>query len=303
MVLLRLIGAFGLWFIIYNTWPFSLVLGIGAIAVWIAMAVTKSSQRGRPTPAQRALATPWPAARPSLQKPKQRRAVMPSLPPTSIASAIDQLSPSIACRSGSLFYSGPSAFEGYRPLYILGLNPGGSPTAQVDETVERDVTEWRALTKPWSAYLDESWQGRPPGTHGMQPRMRHMFGQLGLDLCEVPASNVVFVRSANEAALSAEKATLLPQCWPVHDAVIRRLEVRLVLCLGGTAGRWVRDALGAHQLLDRFSEQNARGWTSEAHLTPDGRAVVSVTHPGRADWRNPAADPTPLVRAVLDRVA
>lgn len=228
---------------------------------------------------------------------------MSSLQPKSIATAIDQLSPSIAHRSGSLFYSGPSAFEGHRPLYILGLNPGGSPITQADETVAHDLTEWKALTKPWSAYLDESWQGRPPGAHGMQPRMRHMFDQLGLNLREVPASNVVFVRSANEAALAAEKASLLSQCWPVHDAVIRDLDVRVILCLGGTAGRWVRDAVGAHQLLDRFFERNARGWTSEAHLAPDRRAVVTVTHPGRADWRNPAADPTPLVRAVLDRVA
>jgi NACalpha-BTF3-like transcription factor len=223
--------------------------------------------------------------------------------PTSIEAAIGQLPPQISKRSGSVFYSGPSAFEGHRPLYILGLNPGGSPIVQADETIARALSDWKALNRPWSAYLDESWQGRSPGTHGMQPRMRHMFDQLGLDLREVPASNVVFVRSANETALAAEKATLLPLCWPVHETVINNLSVRTILCLGGTAGRWVRDAMGAHRLLDRFSEQNARGWTSEAHIAPDGRAVVTVTHPGRADWRNPAADPTPLVRAVIDRVA
>ena len=228
---------------------------------------------------------------------------MPNQQAMSIASAIDQMSPTIANRSGSVFYSGPSAFEGHRALYILGLNPGGSPIKQANETVERDLSEWKALTKPWSAYLDESWQGRPPGTHGMQPRMRHMFEQLGFDLREVPASNVMFVRSTNEAALAAEKVSLLPQCWPVHAAVISELNVRTILCLGGTAGRWARDALGAHQILDRFVERNARGWTSEAHIASDGRAVVTVTHPGRADWRNPAADPTPLVRAVLDRTA
>lgn len=227
---------------------------------------------------------------------------MHSPAPASIASAIEALPPAVALRSGSLFYSGPSAFTGQRPVYILGLNLGGSPISQSDETVERDMAEWKALSEPWSAYLDESWQGRPPGTHGMQPRIRHMFNELGIDLRDVPASNVVFVRSANEAALAAEKAMLLPQCWPIHEAVIRDLNVGLVLCLGGTAGRWVREAFGAYQLIDQFSEQNARGWTSEAHLASDGRAVVTVTHPGRADWRNPAADPTQLVRRVLDRL-
>jgi hypothetical protein len=226
---------------------------------------------------------------------------MPNAQPASILSAVEQISPSIMHRSGSLFYSGPSAFQGQRPLYVLGLNPGGSPVAQAAETVERDLADWRALKAPWSAYLDESWQGKPAGTHGMQPRMRHMFDRLGLDLREVPASNVVFVRSANEAALASEKAALLSQCWTVHGAVIRDLGIRTILCLGTTAGRWTREAIGAHELIDRFQESNDRGWTSEARIAADGRAVVTVTHPGRADWRNSAADPTPLVKAVLER--
>ena len=221
--------------------------------------------------------------------------------PASIFSAVEQLSPSIMRRSGSLFYSGPSAFQGRRPLYVLGLNPGGSPVAQAAETVERDLADWRALTAPWSAYLDESWQGKPAGTHGMQPRMRHMFDRLSLDLREIPASNVVFVRSANEATLAREKAALLSQCWPVHATVIRDLGIRTILCLGTTAGRRTREAIGAHEPINRFQESNDRGWTSEAHIAADGRAVVTVTHPGRADWRNPAADPTPMVKAVLER--
>ena len=52
---------------------------------------------------------------------------------------------------------------------------------------------------------------------------------------------------------------------------------------------------------DTSVEANARGWASETHAASDGRWVVTVTHPGLADWRNPAADPTPLVRAALGR--
>jgi hypothetical protein len=118
---------------------------------------------------------------------------------------------------------------------------------------------------------------------------------------EVPASNVVFVRSTDEAALAAEKAALLEQCWPVHAAVIDALGVSTILCLGGTAGRWVRTLLGANELAGRFTERNARGWANEAHVGASGVCVVTLTHPGRADWRNPAADPTPLVREMLAR--
>lgn len=222
--------------------------------------------------------------------------------PDPIATSMEQLSPSTLGRSGALFYSGPSAFQGHRDLYILGLNPGGSPVSQASETVARSLEEWKGRAAPWSAYLDDSWLGKPPGTHGMQPRMRHVFERLGLNLREVPASNVVFVRSTSEETLGREKEVLLKQCWVVHDAVLRSLGIGTVLCLGGTAGRWTREAIGADRLIDRFREQNARGWSSEAHVAPDGRAVVTVTHPGRADWRNPAADPTPLIRAVLARI-
>lgn len=221
-------------------------------------------------------------------------------PLQSIEMALAALPAALSERSGSIFYSGRDAFSAPCPLYLLGLNPGGSPVLQAEQTIGRDRQEWPDRPSHWSRYLDESWLGNPPGTHGMQPRIGHMFGRLGLDLRRVPASNVVFVRTASERMLAAEKAELLASCWPVHEAVIRALEVRAVLCLGKTAGRWVRDALGAQRLLGTFRETNGRGWQSEAHSDPAGRTVITVTHPSRADWRNPEADPTPFVRSVLD---
>jgi len=218
-----------------------------------------------------------------------------------INAAIDQLPHSLIQRSGGLFYSGPRAFEKKCPLYILGLNPGGSPTEMANATIQQHISQWRSISQPWSEYVDVSWQNKEPGTYGLQPRMKHLFANLGIDLRAVPASNCVFVRSIDETALAAEKARLFEQCWPVHDAVIRSLGVHTILCLGGTAGKWVRKAIGADRLLDRFVERNKRGWASEAHVAADGRAVVTLTHPGRANWRNPVADPSELVRAVLDR--
>ena len=218
--------------------------------------------------------------------------------PLGFAALVD---PALHGRSGSVFYTGRAAFAQKAPLYILGLNPGGSPEAQADETIGRDLADWGDLPERWSAYKDESWNGATAGTWGMQPRMLHMFEKLGLDPHCVPASNVVFVRSNGEAALAHEKAVLLRQCWPVHQAVIERLGTSTILCLGGTAGKWMRDYLGAAALAGRFRETNARGWASEAHLNAGNVCVITVTHPGRADWRNPAADPTPLVREMLAR--
>tara|TARA_R100000501_G_scaffold10060_1_gene19703 strand:+ start:1437 stop:2129 length:693 start_codon:yes stop_codon:yes gene_type:complete len=218
-----------------------------------------------------------------------------------IHAALDALPERVLRRSGSVFYTGPDAFAGPADLYILGLNPGGSPIAQADETVARDIEEWRQLKQSWSAYADESWAGRVPGKFGMQARMLHMFDEVGLDPRKTPASNMFFVRSEGEAQMAAEKADLMQLCWPVHAAVIDAVQVKTVLCLGGTTGNGMRARLRADREIARWSEKNLRGWTSTAHEAENGTAVITVSHPSRADWRNPASDPSPLIREVLRR--
>ena len=219
----------------------------------------------------------------------------------SVEDAVGRLPDALWPESGRLFYTGRTAFERASELYVLGLNPGGSPDKQADETIARDLDEWKQRPASWSAYVDDSWGGKPSGAGRMQRRVRHLFRALCLDIRAVPASNVVFVRTATEAALTDRKAELLQQCWPVHEMIIHELDIRTILCLGKTAGRWCRDRLGATHFAGDFREQNNKGWTSKVHLAIDGRAVVTLTHPSRANWRNPSADPTPLVRAVLER--
>ena len=63
---------------------------------------------------------------------------------------------SIYRRSGSVFYSGRSAFSQASDIYVLGLNPGGSPIVQARETIERDIAMAHSARTEWSAYLDES---------------------------------------------------------------------------------------------------------------------------------------------------
>jgi len=81
-----------------------------------------------------------------------------------IDQALDRLPSSIGQRSGSVFYTGRSAFERSSDLYILGLNPGGDPYLQSDETVAADIQQFRTQAADWSAYRDESWQGKAPGS-------------------------------------------------------------------------------------------------------------------------------------------
>lgn len=215
--------------------------------------------------------------------------------------AISNLSRDIREQSGSLFYTGRTAFSKPSPLYVLGLNPGGDPFEQENETVERAIDAFVNGPANWSAYLDDSWQGAVPGTRGIQPRVLHFFEGLGLDPRSVPASNVIFVRSTTESTLAADKADLIALCWPIHEAVINQLDIKTIACFGSTAGRWVREQLGASSQVGEFREANARGWKSQAHQNADGLVVLTLSHPGRADWRNPVADPTPFVKSFLER--
>lgn len=206
----------------------------------------------------------------------------------------------LGSRSGKVFYSGRGAFSQPSDLYVLGLNPGGDPDVHASETVASHTAE--VLTRfptDWSAYRDESWEGSPPGQWGMQPGVLHMFRQLGREPGAVPCSNLVFPRSRSAAHLKQELSTLVEQCWPFHLAAINLLRPRAILCFGQDAGKVLCQRTAASQLIGEFIESNHRGWASRAYQSPLGFKVVVVTHPSRAEWRNPAADPTPLVAAAL----
>ncbi|CZT34232.1 Uracil DNA glycosylase superfamily protein [Rhizobium sp. 9140] len=219
---------------------------------------------------------------------------------TAIKTALDALSDQLLNSSGAVFYTGMTAFTTCKPLYVLGLNPGGSASRQRSNTVRRDIRDYLLREEPWSAYIDERWEDAEPGSWGMQPRICHMLKKLHLDPRETPASNVIFVRTQSETLLKANKSVLLQECWPVHEAVIKVLQPRAILCLGRTAGSWVRKKVGADRKIDQFVESNRRGWASSAHKGGEGPIVLTVTHPGRVDWRNVEADPTPMVARCLN---
>ena len=111
---------------------------------------------------------------------------------------------------------------------------------------------------------------------------------------------MVLARTPSEADLARDFERLAQMCWPFHQRVIDRLGVRVVVCFGKRAGNYVRQQFDAHREIDQFIETNNRGWKSTTHQGTDGLKIVTVTHPSRADWRNPAADVTPLVRRALE---
>lgn len=133
----------------------------------------------------------------------------------------------------------------------------------------------------------------------MQPRILHMLNRLGLNPGEIPASNVVFLRSKRKATFEGNFGDAVAACWPFHERVIQALQVRVVLCLGGDAAKPVRDHFNTDELVGEFVENNNRRWASKSYRNADGLTVISVTHPSIADWTNPATDPTVLVLDAL----
>lgn len=201
-------------------------------------------------------------------------------------------------RPGKVFYSGRAAFSGSPRLYLLGMNPGGDLESE-QETVEQHTGKvLRKTSDNWSAYRDESWDNQPPGTSIMQRRILCLLQRLCLNPGEVPASNLVFVRSRREEDLGPEQKLLEELCWPFHHAVIDQLKPRVILCLQKNVGAFVQRKTNATTSVDRFVETNERRWTSECFINDEGLRVIGVTPPKRA-WATPATDPFDLVKRAL----
>lgn len=203
--------------------------------------------------------------------------------------------------SGAVFYSGRTAFQGKKDLYIIGLNPGGSDILHKDATLSRHTETILAKNPDWSEYKDEIWGGYKPGSYGLQPRILHLLKSLNLSPHEVPASNVCFVRSQRERNISDKLYEYAALCWPFHERVINELEIKVILCFGKSAGTFVRKKLQANKLIDEFIEKNDRKWSSQVFENTKNQIVIVATHPSIADWTNPATDPSGLVKKYLNQ--
>ena len=134
----------------------------------------------------------------------------------------------------------------------------------------------------------------------MQVRVQHLLRRIGLNPREVPASDLFFVRSREGADIDrSDVVRFVELCWPFHRAIISRLGVRVVLCMGGRAMPFVQEKTGAYRKIDSFVEDNRRGWRGACYLAPDGLKVVQVPHPSQADWTKPPTDPSDFVKRAL----
>ena len=217
-----------------------------------------------------------------------------------IEDLLDDIRQRFGDRVGGVLYAGLHAFSRPSDVYLLGLNPADNRFDPERATVAAQIDAFLAREEPWSAYVDDVWTSPVPGGSPMQVRVRHLLEQGRLDPRSVPASNVVFVRSRDASGIAQEKQDLLEQYWLFHSVVIDRLSMRVIVCMGGHVGRWVRQRLRAGRLVGEHVENNRRRWKSALHASDDGHHVLSLTHPSRVNWCAPESDPSSLLVHALE---
>ena len=130
--------------------------------------------------------------------------------------------------SGGILYSSHETLK-KGDVYLLGFNPGGSGGPSIEESVEE------ILSSEINAYLDESWSNGNgswgAGEATLQRRIVYLLNELGLEPREVCSSNLIFVRSRDEAGVDY---SLAKQCWPVHEAIIELVQPKLILAFGNS---------------------------------------------------------------------
>jgi hypothetical protein len=204
--------------------------------------------------------------------------------------------------SGEVFYSGKNAFTGKKKIYILGINPGGSKENHKDDTIEKQAKKTLNISKKnpnWSEYKDGQWEGKESGSHVFQIRINKLLEEkLKLSPYEIPASNLVFVRSPREGKLDKklykEYAEL---CWSnFHEKIVSKLDVKIIICLGNTPGNFVRKKLNMKKdPIDSWEENNNRKWKTKIYENDKKQKVIILPHPSVSDWTTKECDPSKII--------
>lgn len=135
--------------------------------------------------------------------------------------------------SGNFLYSSNKTLQKGK-IYLLGTNPGspqafGDPSDTIGDYIKK------IATKTENAYLDE-----PKGT-AANTRLKNNVVKLlegcELNVREVCASNLIFVRSkdVNEIKISFDE--LAEKCWQVHELLIRNYVQPKSLIVYGNSGK------------------------------------------------------------------
>lgn len=118
-----------------------------------------------------------------------------------------------------------------RPVYLLGLNPGGAEGATLRDNIA-------ASRRGNNAYLDEVWSpgGRvqPRGQSTLQRRVQNLCRTMGVETRDTPASNLALTRSTGLATHPGYLGAV-QLCAPVHEMFMAAIRPRFLMTFGSLA--------------------------------------------------------------------
>jgi hypothetical protein len=136
-------------------------------------------------------------------------------------------------RVGMLHLPGAVLFSSFQtlkpgPVYLLGLNPGGSEGATLKDSIDKS-------REGNNAYLDERWapSGRlqPKGKSTLQRRVQHLCRMIGVETRDVPASNLAFTRSTR-VGMHNDFGASVQASLPVHEMFLSAIQPSFVMTFG-----------------------------------------------------------------------
>lgn len=127
----------------------------------------------------------------------------------------------------AVLYSGASTLV-RGPVYLLGLNPGGSESLTIGQSIA-------ASRREHNCYLDEQWAPgghlQPMGQSTLQRRVQRLCAIMGLDTRKVPASNLVFTRSTRISTHSGFRSAA-KACLAVHNVFLDAILPDMIVTYG-----------------------------------------------------------------------
>ena len=162
----------------------------------------------------------------------------------------------------------------------MGLNPGGKGHTKIRDHIDN------MLTKKTHAYLDDEWpKGNPKGQSPLQKRASWLLEELGYNIRNVFATNLMFMTSKNAVESNFELAGI---CWVFHQYVLEIVKPKMILSFGNSKTspspyRLMR-ALFNGEKTESEIESGHRPWKCRAFSTElNGRKthVVGLPHLSR----------------------
>ena len=133
-------------------------------------------------------------------------------------------------RSGEVIYSSHETLK-KGDIYLMGLNPGGDPDD--DECIKIREHFENILSKTTNSYVDEEWaNGKGLSKKGKAPlqlRVQWLIKELGYEITDVCATNLIFQKSKSSDELCFGLAGI---CWRFHEHVIEIVQPKLILTFG-----------------------------------------------------------------------